>query len=342
MVYSNKFVMSIIVDGQVLKEFGNGEAHIGFGKEYAIRLRNKHTDRYAVVKLFIDGEEQSKGGFIIPPSQHRDIERSSHSPRKFKFVALDSTEAQDHGKDQENVEKKMGVIEARFYLQKKKPEVKEVHHHHHHNNPVPVPYPVYPLPYPRRRPWFDDTPYYGVMGAGGQHTNCTRGGTKTCSTAGLESMGGAPESMGGAPEAMGAVMSADCGGAGVDDCEVTTDFCPEPTKGYTEISSQPGQRTKSRSLKKVVRDGATVEGAYSSQQFGEQWVDIEDDFTVLKVTLKGFDGEAPAERVAEAAVMPKPDLHADPVEGNKFCDQCGAKAPRAASKFCHACGCPLA
>jgi len=311
--------MSVLVAGQVLKEFGNGEAHIPFGKDYAIRLRNKHTDRYAVVKLFIDGEEQSKGGFIIPPSSYRDIERSSHSPRKFRFVALDSTEAQDHGKDQENVEKKMGVIEARFHLQKKDTEVKEVHHHHHHPVPYPVPQP-YPYPRPYPRPWMPIA-YDGVRG--GQHTNCTKSATR--GAGGLESFGAA------APEAMSAAALNDCG-------DVTTDFCPAEPTSYQEISGGFGSRRGPRQarLRKTVREGATVEGGHSTQKFGEQWVDVEDDYTTLKVTLKGFDPEQ------EVAAVVLPGVPSQPATaGAKFCDQCGAKAVRNESKFCYACGSQL-
>lgn len=146
MVYSNGCVVCILVDGQVIKENPDGSVAIPFGCEYTIRLRNKN-DRNCAVQVSIDGESQTKGGWIIPPKSYRDFERSSHSPRKFKLVESTSTEAQDHGKDTNNSEGYNGVLEAKFFFEKEKPKTQEVHHHYHH----------YPRPGYRRptRPYDD-------------------------------------------------------------------------------------------------------------------------------------------------------------------------------------------
>lgn len=133
-MYSNKFVVILLVNGQVQQEFANGEVHIPFGSEYSIRFRNKN-DRRAVAKLFIDGERMCRGGFIIPAHSYRDIDCSSQTNRKFKFVDLQSTEAQDYGKDQTNADKKMGLIRVEWHLEKvQEKKTYEVHHHHHYQH----------------------------------------------------------------------------------------------------------------------------------------------------------------------------------------------------------------
>jgi len=159
MVYNQRFVVSVLVNGEILKENPDGSVSIPFGAEYALKFRNKHRDRRAVVKLFIDGEEQSKGGYVIPPNDSKIIERNSYVARKFRFVAQDSTASQDMGKDQTNSEGFNGVVEARFYLEKEQPKVQEVHHHHHHH----------PRPVRNPRPWMPQPiyPYYDMKGGVG-------------------------------------------------------------------------------------------------------------------------------------------------------------------------------
>ena len=96
MVYSNKFVISILVDGNTQQELANGTVKLPFGAEYAIRLRNKNSRR-AVAKLFVDGENVSGNGYIVPANDHVDIKRHWDKDVAFKFVELDSPEAVDAG-----------------------------------------------------------------------------------------------------------------------------------------------------------------------------------------------------------------------------------------------------
>jgi len=117
MVYSNKFVMCILVNGQIAKEFPNGTTLIPFGSEYTIRFRNKNS-RKAVVKFSIDGEDAGGQGYIIPANDHIDIKRYAHKDVAFKFVDLNSQEAIDFGKNGDNKDRIKGVIEAIFYLEK--------------------------------------------------------------------------------------------------------------------------------------------------------------------------------------------------------------------------------
>lgn len=116
MAYNNRFVVTIIKDRQILKELANGSVPIEFGSEYKIRLRNKHNRR-AVCKLYIDGENVSEGGFIIPANGFLDVERPVNVAKKFKFVSLDSEEAYDFGKNGCNSDKIKGTIVAEFALE---------------------------------------------------------------------------------------------------------------------------------------------------------------------------------------------------------------------------------
>lgn len=116
MAYKNKFVVCVIVDGNIVKELDNGQVNLPFGTEYTLRLRNKHPRR-AICKLSIDGENVSSGGFIIGANSYIDIERPANIAKKFKFVSLDSEEAHDFGKNGPNPNKTKGTIVAEFALE---------------------------------------------------------------------------------------------------------------------------------------------------------------------------------------------------------------------------------
>ena len=133
MVYSDRFVLCILVDNKPLKELANGTVPIKFGTEYSIRLRNKNNRR-AVAKITIDGEEVSGGGFVVPANDYVDIKRHATKDVAFKFVSLNSEEAVDFGKNGPNDDKVKGTIQVSFFLEREAPivkEVKEVHHWHY-------------------------------------------------------------------------------------------------------------------------------------------------------------------------------------------------------------------
>lgn len=97
MVYSSRFVVCVLVNGQPAKERADGVVPIPFGSEYVLRFRNKNNRR-AVVKFTIDGENVSGNGYIVPAHSAIDIKRHSEVDRAFKFVDLESGEAIDYGK----------------------------------------------------------------------------------------------------------------------------------------------------------------------------------------------------------------------------------------------------
>jgi hypothetical protein len=272
MAYSNKFVISILVNGQVQKEFKNGDVNLPFGTEYVIRFRNKNN-RQAVVRLFIDGEKMCRGGFVIPGNSYRDIECSSQTLRKFKFVDLQTTEAQEHGKDQVNADKLMGVIEAQWHLEKEKPIVKEIH-------------PVY-------------TPQYSQL------WDILRKVQNTNSTT--------------------VELSSDTHWYNGTECK----------SAMLDVK----QNANCCMSNQVVREGATVEGAYSSQRFGELNLDIEEVATVIRLQLKGYDPVVREITHDLEKDVPFVSTMADhTARAFRYCDKCGTGVASESSRFCHQCG----
>lgn len=132
--------MCILLNGCPQKELANGVVSLPFGSEYSLRFRNKNNRR-AVVQIYIDGENVSGAGYIVNANDYVDIKRHHDVDRSFKFVSLDSSDAVDHGKNGPNDDKVKGTIEARFFLEKEKPQVvyRDIHHHHDHYYPRPRP-----------------------------------------------------------------------------------------------------------------------------------------------------------------------------------------------------------
>lgn len=264
MVYSNKFVMCVLIDGKPVKELANGEVHIPFNKEYVLRFRNKN-DRRAVVKFWIDGELCSgDGGYVIEANDYIDIKRHSKRDRAFVLVPLDSGEAVDAGKNGPNYDKQKGVVKAEFTLEKKREKVvyRDIHHHHDHYYPRPVPVPRPWNPYPIR-PLYTCGGVSEESGFGGVTHDLSKGLTNSVSMSAQNS---------------GAEMSA-------------MSFCDaEPTVSAQNAAPSP------------VQDGCTVEGNTTGQRFTTTWVDVEESSTVLQIFLRGKDegNEFPAHKPQEA------------------------------------------
>ena len=121
MVYSNKFVMCVLINGTPQKELANGTVQLPFGSEYSLRFRNKNNRR-AVVKLYIDGENVSGEGFVVEANSYSDIERPSDIDRAFKFVDLDSPDAVEHGKNGPNNDQSEGNYRGTFLPRKRSGE----------------------------------------------------------------------------------------------------------------------------------------------------------------------------------------------------------------------------
>ena len=292
MVYSNKAVMCVMHNGRILKELANGVVKLPFGAEYSLRFRNKNNRR-AVVKIFIDGENVSGNGYIVPANDFVDIKRHHDVDRAFKFVELDSEEAHEHGKNGPNEDKVKGTIEARFYLEKEKPvyfPVKEVIHHHHHHTE----HHHYPTP----RPWYSPpAPQYTC-----DHIPHLSDGDTTTDfdpverSVGLTSFGG--------------VQRTNCN-AGNADAKLSmgmTAPAPAPSDGDTATFKRISLNERRCRQKVELKDGCTVEGDTTGQMFRKEWIECEDTYTVLKVFLQGYEGEEEdeVEEVIEVKKTRKP------------------------------------
>lgn len=293
MVYSNKFVMCVLHDGSIQKELANGVVKVPFGAEYTLRFRNKNTRR-AVVKIFIDGENVSGNGYIIPANDYADIKRHHDVDRAFKFVELDSEEAHEHGKNGPNPDKVKGTIEARFYLEKEKPVYyptlkREIHHHHH---------------YPAPQPWFttdqnrpcspnytcDHIPHLGDSG------DTTTDFDPVERSVGLTSFG-FQKTVGNADAKLNmAAPTAE-----------TTKLSDSGDIATFKRRSLTRSRTKSAAPEVELKDGCTVEGDTTGQSFRKEWIECEDTYTTLKIFLQGFEAEEDEmEEVIEVKKVRKP------------------------------------
>lgn len=89
MMYCNKLVACIKVDGKILREDKDTVA-VPFGSEYSIYIKNLAYVR-AMVRLNIDGDNKSDGWFIVPALGNIEIERSIvngnlDKGHRFKFI----------------------------------------------------------------------------------------------------------------------------------------------------------------------------------------------------------------------------------------------------------------
>jgi hypothetical protein len=302
MTYSSKFVMCVLVNGKPLKERADGIVAIPLGAEYTIRFKNKNSRR-AMVKFAIDGEDASGNGYVI--SAHSDIEirRFADRDQTFKFVDLNSGEAQLEGKNGPNWDGSKGVIEAKFYLEKQyTPPPPPVYVPY----PVPQPYPVPVYPRPWRRPlydynnpvWTDNTypplnnPFY----------TCSAGGKGM--SAGVNMSCNAGQDIGPAAPLGGYESPPPLGGHGLERGTVPCSYTPPAAPPMTE--------------------GVTVGGSVSGQRFTTVYFDAENDYVTLRLVLRGTN-----EVVQQA------------VEEAEYCPNCGTKKGRKSDKFCGKCGTKL-
>jgi hypothetical protein len=148
-MYKDKFVLSVLVDGYPVKETGpvhKRQVAIPFDKEYIIRLKNKHN-RSCTAKVFIDGMLVSAlGDVIICADSTIDLERfidsSLTSGNKFKFVSLDHPEVDDPTSSDN------GIIKVEFRLAKGS----QIIVNQLPNSPF--------KPWPTPSPWNDGTVWY--------------------------------------------------------------------------------------------------------------------------------------------------------------------------------------
>ncbi len=125
MMYSNRFVVAVKVNGQVLREEADAVA-LPFGSEYSLLLKNLDSRR-AQVKVSIDGQDVA-GTLVVAANGSLDLERfirngNLASGNKFKFVAR-STDVEKH----RGIKAEDGLVRVEVQFEKPKPEVVETIH----------------------------------------------------------------------------------------------------------------------------------------------------------------------------------------------------------------------
>lgn len=239
MVYSNKFVMCVLVNGTPCEELANGTVKVPFNTEYVLRFRNKNNRR-AVVKVSIDGENISETGFIIPANSHIDIKRPTDKDAAFKFVSLDSSDAIDHGKNGSNDDKVKGTIEAKFYLEKEL-SIKD----------------IYVAKYPTA---------YRTMSFHKSNDLSSVFGTASC------------------------LLPVPTGNKYREPLSHSSNTSVLRGISCQSASNQPESSIDSSlGNGSILKDGCTVEGNTTGQNFRHSHIDCEDTFTTLKVFLQGFN-----------------------------------------------------
>ncbi len=128
-MFSNDFVVSILKDGTIIQDNKAGIVTLPFGSEYSIRLRNKNSRR-ALARVYIDEENVTENGIILPANSYVDLERPTNNPNCFKFVSIKSDDAANAGK-RSQTDGRNGVVRVEWQLEK---EIKWVYP----SNPWPI------------------------------------------------------------------------------------------------------------------------------------------------------------------------------------------------------------
>ena len=145
MMFANRFVCSIKVNGKILRE-NSGTVTLPFGCEYEILLKNLNSRR-AMVSVDVDGKNASDGRLIIGPNQTVTLERwirngNLSSGNRFKFIERTTGIEAHRGIKQDD-----GLVRCEFWAEKEVIDAPIVRHHYHdvHHYHDPYYYPPYTL-----------------------------------------------------------------------------------------------------------------------------------------------------------------------------------------------------
>jgi len=128
MMYCEKFVVCVKVNGKILRE-NKDIVYLPFGTEYSILLKNLNTRR-AKVKIYIDGEDVHPGtSLIIDKNSETELEgfmSGNQVTHKFKFIEKTEDISNYRGDFPED-----GLIRV-VYSFEEDFDFSWGHHHHHH------------------------------------------------------------------------------------------------------------------------------------------------------------------------------------------------------------------
>lgn len=115
MVYREKFVAVLKVNGKILREF-NDLVELPFGTEYSILLKNLNNQR-AVVDITIDGEDVLDGNqLVVNANSTMELDgfmRGNNTTHKFKFIEKTQEISDFRGDDVED-----GIIRIEYRFEK--------------------------------------------------------------------------------------------------------------------------------------------------------------------------------------------------------------------------------
>lgn len=116
MMYNNKFIACLKVDGKILREV-NDTVYVPFGSTYQIFLKNLNSSR-ALVNIQIDGTEVCPNGLVVGANHEIDLERfikdgNLTSGNSFKFIERTAGIEQHRGIKAED-----GIIRISFKFEK--------------------------------------------------------------------------------------------------------------------------------------------------------------------------------------------------------------------------------
>jgi hypothetical protein len=331
MVYHQKLVACIKVNGQVLRE-SDSTVSIPFGSEYSILLKNLNSKRVQV-KVHVDGTDATDGTWLIlGPNQSLELERfirngNLQSGNRFKFIPRTKQIEQHRGLKADD-----GLIRIE-YKTERVTTTEDVHitrtHHHdvhlydHYYYPWGYSWPYYP------RPWPHNPIIWSVNSglSGGSGVSSSLGDTQVSYTS----------------------SSAQCNAnAQVDSCNMMAFNTSEPepaspTLGAPRFTkSASSSPLRSRSIKAqnlsmqaqamendaIDDSGITVPGSESNQQFySASDFPCHPQTDVIVIKLRGAVGGAPV-------------VKAVTVKTKTTCPTCGKKS-KGDKKFCAQCGTSL-
>lgn len=324
MVYSQKLVACIKVNGQILRE-DRDTVTIPFGAEYSLYLKNLNSVRVQV-KVSVDGQDATEGTWlIIQPNSAIELERfikggNLNRGNRFKFIERTGKIEKHRGIGGED-----GLIRIEYQTEKILP--KPIH--------VPVVhYDYYVRPYiwwPTHLPWGTTYVYQGTQYVCNSAPNL-QGGTFTTTSGGLNDNVTLTSSLSGS-SFLGSVQAFNSS-AGEPAMKTSGGLRSRLTKsaGPTRsIKAQAMNFSKSavRMEEESLNDaGITVAGSESNQQF--HWASsfpVHEISDVIVLKLRGRVGEA---KVVQAVT----------VKTKKTCTSCGKKN-KSSVKFCAECGTSL-
>jgi hypothetical protein len=136
MMYHQKFVAVVKVNGRILREFDNNSSEssvlLPFGSQYSILAKNLES-RPARLKVWIDGEDVLSGnGIIVPAGKEIELDgfmnTNGRVTNRFKFIQK-TEQIIDHRGDRIDD----GLIRIEWQYEKQQPIKVDVYENHYYN-----------------------------------------------------------------------------------------------------------------------------------------------------------------------------------------------------------------